>query len=63
MFITISLPPAVILLSSQLFRHSVRLILVPPSDIRFYEIIYRIPENIHLPSADINGIDNILIAI
>jgi len=55
-FITISLPPAVILLSSQPFGRSVRLVLVLPSNIRFHEIIYRIPEKIRLAYADINGI-------
>jgi hypothetical protein len=62
-FIAISLPPAVILLSSQLFGHSIRSILVLPSGMRSHEIVRRAPEKIRSASTDIDGIDNISIAI
>ena len=63
MLVAISTSLAVILLSNQLFKYSVRLIFVLPSDIRSHETVRRTPENTCLASADIDGIDNILIAI
>ena len=62
-FVAISLPLAVILLSSQLFKHSVRLILTLPSNIRSYKIVRRTLKKTRSASTNIDGIDNILITI
>ena len=62
-FVAISLPLAVILPYSQLFKYSICLIFVLPNNMWSHEIVCRVPEKICSASADINGIDNILIAI
>jgi len=63
MFIAISPPLVVILLSNQLFKHFVCLIFILLSDIQFNETVRYAFENTYLAFADINGINNILIAI